>query len=74
MISDVKTKGPDLISDIHTCCGCGACAAACPKNAISMFVDDKGFAYPGVSTDLCVNCLLCEKVCAFKADMGFQHF
>lgn len=69
----LKIKRPDLLPDVHTCCGCGACAAVCPHHAISMCVDDKGFLYPKVNADLCVCCLLCEKVCAFKADMGIQQ-
>lgn len=48
------------------CCGCGACAAACPHGAIRMEADGMGFRYPSVDTSLCVNCGLCEEVCAFK--------
>lgn len=68
-----KTQRPDLLPDVHACCGCGACAAVCPHDAISMFVDDKGFLYPKINEELCVCCLLCEKVCAFKADMINQQ-
>lgn len=25
------------------CCGCSACSAVCPKNAINMAADEKGF-------------------------------
>ena len=28
------------------CCGCGACKSICPKQAISMEPDGKGFLYP----------------------------
>jgi len=45
------------------CCGCAACSQACNKNAILMQQDKKGFSYPVVDKDLCVNCGLCEKVC-----------
>lgn len=47
------------------CCGCGACAAACPHGAIVMKADGMGFRYPVVDPSLCVDCGLCEKVCAF---------
>lgn len=30
--------------------------------------DNFGFIYPHVNTELCTNCGLCEKVCAFHAD------
>ncbi len=45
------------------CCGCSACANACPKGCISMRLDEEGFLYPHVNTEICVNCRLCEKVC-----------
>ena len=30
------------------CCGCTACAAICPKDAIIMKEDNEGFLYPTV--------------------------
>ena len=48
------------------CCGCTACASICPHNAISMKPDTLGFLYPEVDTEECVDCGLCEKVCAFN--------
>lgn len=45
------------------CCGCTACANACPKNAIVMEPDTEGFLYPRVLADKCVDCGLCDKVC-----------
>ena len=45
------------------CCGCSACANACPKQCITMQEDNEGFLYPLVDKNLCVNCGLCEKVC-----------
>lgn len=36
----------------------------CPKNAITMSADEKGFLYPLVNTDECVHCGLCDKNCA----------
>ena len=49
------------------CCGCGACAAICPKGAITMVRKD-GFDYPQVDDALCVDCGLCKKVCAFQKE------
>lgn len=54
------------ITDRSQCCGCSACYAVCPKGAISMVEDDLGFRYPQVDLSLCVDCGLCEKVCAFR--------
>lgn len=44
------------------CCGCGACAAACPKKVITMTVDSNGFYKPEV-LEGCVECGACLKVC-----------
>ena len=54
------------ITDKKNCCGCTACAAVCPKDAITMKPDALGFVYPVVDLDKCVDCGLCEKVCAFS--------
>lgn len=48
------------------CCGCGACAQICPKGAIAMTPDEDGFVYPVIDSGKCVECDLCEKVCAFQ--------
>lgn len=45
------------------CTGCGACAAACPKAAISMERDDDGFLHARVDRDACVGCEICERTC-----------
>lgn len=54
------------IVDKADCCGCTACESICPKGAIVMQPDLMGFLYPEIDYDLCVNCGLCEKVCAFN--------
>ena len=48
------------------CCGCGACALKCPKQAITMRQDNMGFLIPVIDNQLCIDCGLCEKVCSFK--------
>lgn len=55
------------------CCGCMACANACPKNAIRAQTDDHGFLYPQVDSTLCVECGLCEKICDFTAKQQAEH-
>lgn len=50
------------------CCGCGACAAVCPKNCIEMHPDEFGFRQPVVDEDVCIGCNLCEKVCPVKTE------
>lgn len=61
---------PDLVPEKCFCCGCGACAVVCPRDAIKMVTDDEGFLFPEVDDAACVGCLMCERVCAFKGDMG----
>lgn len=54
------------IDNKANCCGCMACANACPKNAITAKPDDRGFLYPQIDSALCVECGLCNTVCDFQ--------
>lgn len=54
------------IQDKADCCGCTGCASICPKDAITMEPDTLGFKYPKVDLSKCIDCGLCEKVCAFN--------
>lgn len=57
------------------CCGCEACANACPKGIIEMVADAEGFLYPHISkTDLCIHCHKCEKVCPIKNSSQVPDF
>lgn len=56
------------ITDPRMCCGCSACVNACNQHAITMKPDALGFLYPVVDAEKCVECGLCEKVCAFNAN------
>ena len=47
----------------YNCCGCSACAQRCPKQCITMQMDNEGFLYPQIDTSKCIDCHLCEKVC-----------
>lgn len=42
----MQTKKTALYSDKVDCCGCGACAVACPLGIVQMEADDEGFLYP----------------------------
>lgn len=58
----------ELFEKAEQCCGCTACLNICPKQAISMLEDQKGFLYPKIDGSKCVECGLCQKVCPFKVD------
>lgn len=53
------------ITDRSHCSGCSACYAVCPRDAISMVPDELGFRYPQADPAKCIECGLCESVCAF---------
>lgn len=53
-------------NDITKCCGCNNCANVCPKNAIQMQEDEKGFMYPVIDISKCIHCGLCKKICPFS--------
>ena len=45
------------------CTGCAACFNICPRNAVAMLPDERGFLHPEIDQSLCVNCGKCENVC-----------
>lgn len=54
------------------CCGCTACYAVCPKNAITMQTDAEGFKYPVIGKNKCIGCGLCCKVCPLDKKQEVQ--
>lgn len=52
-----------IVSLGDRCCGCGACAAACPKSCISMETDAWGFPRPNVDASECIDCGRCVSAC-----------
>ena len=45
------------------CTGCHACYSVCPRNAITMEMDEEGFLYPRIDQNKCINCSLCRGAC-----------
>lgn len=58
---------PVLFDSRVDCCGCTACMAICPKNAIKMKEDEEGFLYPCIDRNECINCRRCISVCPIGA-------
>lgn len=56
----------NLAIDKSKCCACTACKNICPKQAIEMILDEKGFLYPKIDENKCIKCGLCEKVCFYN--------
>lgn len=61
---------PVLYSRKEECCGCTACYAICPRDAIRMVEDEEGFEYPQVNAEVCIRCYRCLEVCPIKAARG----
>lgn len=51
--------------DQEKCFGCTACTCACPTEAIKMEKDERGFLYPVVDNNLCIDCGKCERICIY---------
>ena len=54
---------PFEICDKKQCTGCLACVHICPRNAISVKVNEEGFGYPSIDYKKCVDCGLCRSKC-----------
>ena len=55
------------IKDKSDCCGCTACLNICSHKAVIMVADEKGFFFPKVDYDRCIDCRLCDKTCPILA-------
>ena len=53
----------DICKDKWMCTGCSACRSVCPRSAIGMTEDSRGFYRPRVDESKCVECGLCRAVC-----------
>jgi len=60
---DEKIENIVLYDTKEECCGCTACYAICPKNAINMVEDSEGFLYPIIDKSKCIGCKKCISIC-----------
>ena len=59
----MEREVPKMAALGDACCGCGACAAKCPRGCIGMRSDACGFLHPVVNPEACVVCGACDSVC-----------
>ena len=59
----------EKITENKKCYGCTACYSICPKKAIEMVEDEKGFKHPVINNKKCINCGLCKKNCPANYDL-----
>ena len=55
--------GGPLLAEKQDCTGCGACAAICPADCLTMKQDRYGFPYPQPDHSKCLRCDRCTQVC-----------
>lgn len=55
-----------LFKDKKNCCDCNGCVQICPKSAIIKSTDEFGFIYPQIDPSKCIDCGLCQTVCAYQ--------
>lgn len=65
-----RDEVPTLFESPTHCCGCGACAAVCPKGAIAMSEGKDGFVLPMIDSDLCIGCGACTRACGLNRGIG----
>lgn len=68
----MKKEIPVLFGKKEDCCGCSACIAICPVNAIKMYLDSEGFSYPIIDDEKCIGCFKCLTVCPFKEEIKWE--
>lgn len=56
------------------CCECQACMTICPKKAISFKDNTKGYTYPTIDSNLCIDCGICDKICNINTQFLNNNF
>lgn len=57
----------------ENCYGCTACKMICPANAITMTENEKGFLYPQIDENKCIDCGMCRQVCSEQIKQALPH-
>ena len=51
--------------DKATCYSCSQCVDVCPTSSLQMEKDERGFFYPVLNKDSCINCRMCRESCMY---------
>lgn len=57
----------------NECTGCYACAAICPRHAVTMEEDNYGELHPIINEEKCIGCNMCVKVCPSNNDLSYNY-
>ena len=71
-LTDVRPNHIVINKDTN-CCGCSACVDTCPKKAIKLELDEKGFWYPRVDEEKCLFCGKCIDACMFHCKQSSEE-
>ena len=66
-LTEILEKEVAINPQMNLCTGCSACKWACPVGAISMERNEKGFSYPKIDSEKCIQCKKCVAVCPVNA-------
>jgi coenzyme F420-reducing hydrogenase beta subunit len=68
--SSIKEK--QMLCDESACTGCGACAAICSENCITLNPDFEGFLRPFIDFSNCTSCKRCSMTCPILHSVNFD--
>lgn len=62
--------GNNFLCKRDKCTLCMACANVCTREAITVELDEYGYEYVDINSNLCIECGLCGKVCEKRKKVG----
>lgn len=62
-LAELLWENVEINPYMNLCSGCGACKDICPVKAISMKKNEKGFLYPVIDSQKCIQCRQCVITC-----------